>query len=82
MITFLASTFLAQDPTKYGEVINQLGQAVTFYEHPKHGDLYPVIGVIEQTAFVTDFFDTEDFYKNSDYNPVLKNGAIINAYEL
>ena len=77
------SRLMKKNPTKYGEIINQLKQKVTLYEHPTMGDLSPVIAVIKESAVSTDFFDTEDFYENSDYNPILlEDGNIVCAFEL
>mgnify|MGYP003644199367 FL=1 len=72
----------ALNPTKYGEVTNQRGQLVEFYEHPTKGDEYPVIAIIEEfkEAVCTDFFDTSDFFEGSDYNPVYMHGFIDSAF--
>jgi len=70
-------------PTFYSSIINQLGQKVDFYEHPTQGDESEIIGVIEKykEAFQTGFFDTEEFYKDSDYNPVYMHGSVSPAWE-
>jgi hypothetical protein len=74
---------MALNPTKYGDVVNQLGQTVEFYEHPTRGDEHPVIAVIHElsVAYVTDFYDTEDFYEGSEYNPVYAHGEMLCAWE-
>jgi hypothetical protein len=72
----------ALNPTKYGEVTNQRGQLVEFYEHPTKGENYPVIAIIEEfkEAVCTDFFDTSDFFEDSDYNPIYMHGVIDCAF--
>jgi hypothetical protein len=66
-------------PTMYGTVTNQDGQEVEFYEHPIKGDEYPVIAVFKdkKIAVCTDFYDTEDFFNGSDYNPVIRNNKVV-----
>jgi hypothetical protein len=73
---------MALSPTKYETKVNQLGQIVDFYEHPLHGDEYPVIAVIEteKAAYCTDFYDCEDFYDNSEYMPVYMHGTMDCAF--
>ena len=73
---------MANDPTWYHEIKNQLGQLVTFYEHPFLGDESSVLGTINNVAFDTGFFDTEDMYKDSDYLPVLCGGLVCCYFEL
>ena len=53
---------MALKPTEYDQMVNALGQIVTFVEHPIDGDEYPVIAVFKdlKMAFVTDFFETDD----------------------
>lgn len=74
---------MANNPTKLGEVVNQIGQLVEFYEHPIQGDESPVIAVVnaENSAAITDFYDLSDFYDGSDYNPVCINGKIYCTFE-
>ena len=73
---------LSHKPTLLHTITNDSNQVVKFYEDPVRGDEYFILGVIETTAFVTDFFDTEDFYKGSDYLPVLKeDGTVICQFE-
>ena len=73
---------MALQPTKYETTTNQLGQMVDFYEHPLHGDEYPVIAVIEaeKVAYNTGFYDCEDFYDGSDYMPVYMHGTMNCAF--
>lgn len=76
---------MAAKPTKLDEVINQKGQNVTFYEHPVHGDQAEVIAVFHKVkaAFNTEFWDTDDFFKDSDYNPILQDdGTCLCAWEV
>lgn len=76
---------MAQNPTQLnGELlINSRGQSIDFYEHPIDGDESPVIAVChdEELAYDTDFYDLEDFYEGSDYNPVLTDLEILCEYE-
>ena len=62
---------MSHDPAMFKEFTNQIGQLVKIYENPIHGMNAPVIAVINGVAKSTDFFDTEDFFAGSDYNPVL-----------
>lgn len=71
---------MAQKPTLYDKLTNHLGQEVFCYEHPHHGDEYPVIVVIENIAVNSEFYDTSDFYIGSDYMPCLVNGEIDCAF--
>lgn len=57
------------NPTELDSVVNQKGQKITFYENPFNPD-YPVIAVYKDKAHETDFFDTGDFFEDSDYNPI------------
>lgn len=70
-------------PTVYNTIINQLGQEIELVEHPIQGDEYPVIAIYhkEKLAVCTDFYDTMDFYKGSDYNPVYMHGELKCAWE-
>ena len=84
MRTLNYSRLMALNPTKYHSIVNQLGQNIDLYEHPLQGDEHPVIAVLhsEKVAFVTDFYDTEDFFENSDYNPIYIHGEMVSAYEV
>lgn len=70
-------------PNHIGSVINQLGQVVTFVEHPLGGDMYPVIAVFHEfeCAVNTDFFDMDDMYSGSEYLPVYRNEDVKCAWE-
>jgi hypothetical protein len=74
--------FQAFNPTLIHSVVNQRGQTVHFYDG-EDGDLTQVIAVFpkENKVFETDFFDTEDFHPNSDYNPILIDGLSKCAFE-
>ena len=78
------SKLIAANPTSYNsKVINQKGQVVEFVEHPTKGDEYPVIAFFPdyKEAYCTDFWDTDDFGKDSDYNPIrLEEGKCDCAY--
>jgi len=76
------SKLMALKPTKYSSIKNQLGQKVDIYEHPIKGDEAEVIAVIEEfkEAVNTGFFDTEDFYEGSEYNPIYKDREIKCAF--
>ena len=73
--------FLQLNPLEVHSIINQINQLVVFYMNPKNEDL-PIIAIIGTELFNTGFFDTEDFFDNSDYNPVLINGVIKLHYEI
>jgi hypothetical protein len=62
----------ALNPTKYGSMINSLGQEIIFVEHPLKGDEYPVIAICHelQLAGVTDFFELDDMMADhGEYEP-------------
>lgn len=74
--------FMATKPTLLHSVVNQKDQKVDFYE-PEKGDSSLIIGVIGSTAFETDFFDTDDFYEGSEYNPILlPDNLVVCAFDL
>lgn len=70
-------------PTIIGSVINQLGQVITFIEHPVLGDEYPVIAVFHEfeMAVNTEFFDMDDMYPGSEYLPVYRDGEVKCAWD-
>jgi hypothetical protein len=74
--------FMNLNPTLLKTVINQAGQPVDFYEDAIGGDSLPVIAVIKKhkVIFNTGFFDTDDFYIGSDYNPIYLGGITDLAY--
>ena len=75
---------MSLNPDVLDSVVNQAGQTIEFYEHPIHGDSAPVIAVNKdlEMAANTDFFDTDDFYQDSDYNPIFEDGKCFCAYEM
>lgn len=70
-------------PNNIGSVINQLGQVITFVEHPLLGDEYPVIAVFHEfeMAVNTEFFDMDDMYSGSEYLPVYRDGEVKCAWD-
>lgn len=72
---------ISKDPTLITRFKNQLEQEVVIYEHPNYGDEHTLLGVIGEVAFDTGFYDTGDFYENSDYNPIEKDGNAYCYYE-
>lgn len=70
--------FLSNDPTVLGTVVNPLGQTVTYYEHPIHGDEAPVYALIDDALYNTGAYDLDDLLdtENPDYIPVLVDGVI------
>lgn len=70
-------------PTIIGNVINQLGQVITFVEHPLLGDEHPVIAVFHEfeMAVNTEFFDMDDMYPGSEYLPVYRDGEVKCAWD-
>lgn len=76
---------MSHNPTKLrcSGIINSHGQTVDFYEDPLIGEDGSVIGVINEVAFKTGFFDTGDLFEKSDYLPVLISGSsVICEFEL
>ena len=73
---------MAHNPDKIGQITNQRGQKIEFYEHPTKGDMYPVIAVYhkEKIAIATNFWDLGDFFEGSHYNPVYMHGEFQCAY--
>lgn len=73
---------MSSAPSSIGSVINQLGQVITFIEHPLD-DGYPIIAVFHEfeEAVVTDFFDLDDMYTGSEYLPVYCDGEVKCAWE-
>lgn len=73
---------MSRNPTQLHTIKNRFDQEVIFYEHPIYGDEASIIGVIDETAFSTGFFDCGSFYDNSDYNPILYDGKIHCDFEI
>lgn len=74
---------MAQNPTLLHTQINQSGQEIQYYEHPYYGEDYPVIAVSHehQKAVLTNFYDTYDFYEDSEYNYAYKDGVFDCEFE-
>ena len=72
---------MEQKPTLLGCTANNKGQHIKFFEHPQ-GEESSVIGVINEVAFNTGFYDLSDFSMLSEYNPVLHNdGTVMCEFE-
>ena len=71
-------------PTVLKTITNQLGQEIELVEHPNMGELTSVIAVshTKKEAGYTEFFDTDDFYPDSEYNPVFLNGELVCFFEV
>lgn len=74
---------MALKPTIYETITNQLGQKIDLVEHPTLGDQSQVIAIYheQKVARYTGFYDTEDFYEDSEYNPLYLHGELLHAYE-
>ena len=78
------SKLMNLNPTKYGEIMNNKGQLIEFYEHPIYGQDAPVIAVCHalQIASKTDFFELDDMIsKHGEYTPVFIDDSIHYGYE-
>jgi hypothetical protein len=67
------------NPTKYGEMVNSIGQKIEFVEHPTKGDEHPVIAVCHelQLAAATDFFELDDMTADhKEYEPSFQDGKL------
>lgn len=73
--------FMAHNPTVLDTKLSSHKQVCTFYEHPTRGDEAPVYVMIGEVLADTEFFDLDDFYTGSDYEPVLIDGQIICNFE-
>jgi hypothetical protein len=72
--------FMAGKPDYLTSITNQKEQSVKLYDSGTDSGI--VVGVINEIAFVTDFFDTADFGKDSDYNPImLDDKTVVCAFE-
>jgi hypothetical protein len=75
------------NPTVLGTITNQLNQTIELIEHPTLGDEYPIIARYTDASgnvntYATDFFDTADFYDDSEYNPIYIYGEMHCAFEI
>ena len=69
---------MALGPTQIGEMVNSIGQHITFYEHPIQGDGAPVIAVLHesQLAASTDFWELDDMIADhGEYEPIFIDNA-------
>lgn len=70
----------------YDQITNELGQKIVFYEHPIHGEDFPVIVAFpdHKVAFVSDFYDLSDMTSEEtmEYRPFLWNQELILGFEL
>jgi hypothetical protein len=67
---------IANTPTKYGEMVNSIGQKIEFVEHPTRGDEHPVIAVCHELelAASTDFYELDDMTADhKEYEPSFQN---------
>jgi len=70
---------MSHNPTKFGSIINNIGQEICFYEHPLRGDEAPIIIVCHelQLAESSDFMETDDMAaEDSDYQPAFVDGKL------
>jgi hypothetical protein len=73
--------FMAHNPTVLDTRVNSNRQVCTFLEHPTLGEDAAVYVMIGEILADTEFFDLEDFYYGSDYEPTLIDGKIICKFE-
>ena len=77
-----ASKFLSRNPFLLDSFVNSHGQTVDLYEHPVHGDSSPVYAVINNVLYLTTFFETDDMFTGSDYEPILTDNGILLNFEI
>lgn len=70
-----AERFLSKNPTELLTQRNSIGQTCVYYECPNYGDESPVYVAIGNVIALTDFYETDDFYVGSDYEPQLVKGG-------
>ncbi len=76
---------MEKNPTKYGEIKNNLNQLIEFYEHPYYGQDFPVIAVCHdlKLAEKTTFYELDDMMaEDGEYTPLFIDSKIIYGYEL
>lgn len=72
-------SLMGYNPTSYGKMTNSLGQEIEFFEHPKLGDLAPVICVCHELKKAADslFFETDDMIEeHGEYEPSFQDGKL------
>ena len=63
---------MSHTPTSYGKMMNDKGQQIEFFEHPKFGEEHPVICVCHelQLAAASEFYETDDMTaEHGEYQP-------------
>lgn len=73
------NTFMAQDPTSYGHILNSVNQKIDFYEHPVYGDTSVVVCVCDDLKLAEDstFYETDDMVaEHKEYEPWFKDGVL------
>ena len=73
---------MALEPHKYGQMINDAGQLIEFYEHPLRGDEHPVIAVCHdmKLAATTDFYELDDMIaEHGEYQPWFNDGQFFHG---
>lgn len=73
---------MEHEPTVYGEMTNSQGQKIQFVEHPRLGDMSPVICVCHELELAQDseFWETCDMEETGgDYEPIFENGELIHG---
>lgn len=74
---------MALQPTKYGQMTNDKGQLIEFYEHPLRGDEHPVIAVCHELnlAATTDFYELDDMTaEHGEYQPWFNDGQLFYGF--
>lgn len=84
---------MARNPRVLKTIHNFIGQRILLVENPVHGDEAPVIAVCPDHQMKTDegyvygvaasttFFDCNDMYRGSDYEPLFVEGNLVMRYE-
>lgn len=85
---------MSRNPLVLRTIRNFMGQRILLVENPVHGDEYPVIAVCPDYLVCTEedcvwgvaqnttFFDTDDMYRGSDYEPLFVNGELKYRFEV
>ena len=76
---------VASNTTSLNHVVtNSKGQKIEFYEYPVYGDGAAVVAVCHELklAGVTDFYDCDDFYEDSEYLPVFDGEVMKCEHEM